>query len=429
MSIGLKSDSGASFGVAGLSQGDPRSGDIRIGAIPLASDVMAVTIPPDPYFSGTLSGDVILNSTANLTPSDLFAVVQHEAGLSLGLGESTDPSSAMYSFLNPQATLSAGDIQNIRALYGTPDPDPNASNNSLANAAPMSEPALYLGLTPLVAYGDHAAASNTDFFSVGPPILYGGSVTIQLQTSGISFLQPQLDIYDQHGNLLGQARSSSGVGDDLSITLPSVDPFQHYYIEVSSPAQNVFGIGRYALSVTFNGRTLVNPSSLPSILAEPYDALSSGDLAGLLVAPTAILFNSTLETDSTILTADPLQPEAGYPTNSRYVAVAGLGYLSDTEFYQIRAPQAPAGQADVLTVGLTAMPINGIVPVATIFDAYGNPVSTQILLNGNGTYIVQAAGLNPGRPITSRSRAHRPPRPPSAITPWWPTSTAWSPSP
>jgi Matrixin len=398
VSIGLTTDSGAPFGVAGLSQGDPRFGDIRIGAIPLASDVMAITVPPDPYFSGTLSGDMILNSSANLTPGDLFAVAQHEAGLCLGLGESTDPTSAMYSFLNPQATLSPGDIQNIQALYGTPDPDPNASNSSFATAAPISEPILYIGQTPLVAYGDHATASNTDFFSVSPPALYAGSVTIQLQTSGISFLQPQLDVCDQNGNLLGQAQSTSEVGDVVSVTLPQVNPFQRYYIEVSSPAQNVFGIGRYALSVTFNGRSLINPSSLPGILSGPYDSLSAGDLAGLLTNPAGVLFNSNLHTNGTIPTAEPLQPEPGYPTNSRYVTVASLGDLPDVEFYRIQAPRAPAGQTDVLTVGLTAMPIDGIVPIATIYDAYGNPVSTQILLNGDGTYIVQATGLNPGAP-------------------------------
>jgi hypothetical protein len=377
----------------------------------MASDVMAITVPPDPYFSGTLSGDMILNSSANLTPNDLFAVAQHEAGLSLGLGESTDPSSAMYSYLNPQATLSPGDIQNIQALYGTPDPDPNASNNSIATAAPISEPLLYIGQTPLVTYGDHAAASNTDFFSVSPPALYAGPVTIQLQTSGISFLQPQLDVYDQNSNLLGQAQSASEVGDVVSVTLPSVNPFQHYYIEVSSPAQDVFGIGRYALSVTFDGRSLVDPDSLLSILAGPYDSLSAGDLAGLLTDPLAVLFNSNLQTNGTFLTAEPLQAEAGYPTNSRYVTVASLGYPSDAEFYQIQAPQAPAGQTDVLTMGLTAMPINGIVPIATIYDAYGNPVSTQVLLNGNGTYIVQAAGLDPGAPYYLRVSAAPAPAP------------------
>ena len=64
--------------------------------------------------------------------------------------------------------------------------------------------------------------------------------------------------------------------------------------------------------------------------------------------------------------------------------------------YRIQAPQAPAGQTDVLTVSLTAMPVNGIVPIVSVYDANANPVTTQILLNGNGTYIVQATGLSPG---------------------------------
>ena len=107
-------------------------------------------------------------------------------------------------------------------------------------------------------------------------------MTIQLQTSGISFLEPRLQVFDQNFNLLGEAQSTSDVGDIVSVHLPNVNPFQRYYIEVDSPAQNVFGIGRYALSVTFDGRSLVNPASLPAILRGPYDSLSAGDIAGLL---------------------------------------------------------------------------------------------------------------------------------------------------
>ena len=105
------------------------------------------------------------------------------------------------------------------------------------------------------------------------------------------------------------------------------------------------------------------------------------------------------------MTAQPLQTEAGYPANSRYEAVASLGYLFGTEYYRVQAPQAPAGQTDVLTVGLTAMPIDGTVPIAAVYDAYGNPVTTQVLLNGNGTFIVQAIGLSPGMPYYVRISA------------------------
>ena len=191
-------------------------------------------MPPDPYMSGTLSGDMILNSSADLNPSDLFDVALHEAGLALGLGESTDPSSVMYPVLNPQATLSPSDIQNIQALYGIRAPDPN--DNTIATATPISQPPLYVGTTPLVAYGDLATPSDTDFYSVQPPLLYSGPVTIQLQTSGISFLQPQVQVYNQNFKLLGEAQSTSDLGDIVTVQLPSVNPLQRYYIEVDSPA-------------------------------------------------------------------------------------------------------------------------------------------------------------------------------------------------
>ena len=129
ISIGLVPDDGAPFGTAGLMQGDPRFGDIRIGARPMSPEVMSITVPPDPFMSGTLSGDMILNSAANLNPGDLYDVALHEAGLALGLSETTDPTSVMYPVINPNATLSPGDIQNIQSLYGVRAPDPNDNDD------------------------------------------------------------------------------------------------------------------------------------------------------------------------------------------------------------------------------------------------------------------------------------------------------------
>src|SRR5271157_6062754 len=42
INIGLVADGGQPFGILGLKQGDPRFGDIRIGAFPLGADVLAV---------------------------------------------------------------------------------------------------------------------------------------------------------------------------------------------------------------------------------------------------------------------------------------------------------------------------------------------------------------------------------------------------
>src|SRR5262249_10186469 len=111
----------------------------------------------------------------------------------------------------------------------------------------------------------------------------------------------------------------------------------------------------------------------------------------------------------TFLTAEPLQTQSGFPANSHYDAVASLTGLFGAEYYRIQAPQAPAGQSDVLTVSMTAMPVNGIVPIVAFYDARANPVPTQVLLNGNGTYLVQATGLTPGATYYLRVSAAPPP--------------------
>ena len=324
----------------------------------------------------------------------------------------------MYPVINPQAALSPSDIQNIQSLYGTRAPDVN--DNTITTANPISQPPLYIGLTPLVTYGNLATQSDTDFYSVQPPLLYSGPVTVQLQSAGISFLQPELQVFNQHGQLLGEAQSTSDFGDVVSVQLPNVQPFQHYYIEVSSPATDVFGTGRYSLSLTYTGRSLVNPANLPPILSGPYDSLSAGDLAGLLSGVGSVLFqNNVFDINTTFLTADPLSSQPGYPSNSQYNIVDNLSRPVDADYYRI---QAPAGQPAVLTVSLAQMPINGILPVVSVYDMYNNPVSSQILLNGNGSYVVQATGLTPGETyylqVSNAPRLH----PRSAISRWTPAS-------
>jgi hypothetical protein len=393
ISVGLVADNGTPFGTAGLMQGDPLFGDIRIGARAMSPEVMSITVPPDPFMSGTLSGDMILNSAADLNPADLYDVALHEAGLALGLSESNDPTSVMYPVINPNATLSAGDIQNIQSLYGARAPDPN--NKTITTATPISQPSLYLGLTPLVTYGDLSTPSNTDFYSVRPPVLYSGPATIQLQTSGISFLQPELQVFNQNHQLIGEAQSTSELGDIVTVQLPKAVCSQTYYIEVCTPATNVFGTGRYALSVTYNGRSLVNPASLPSILSGPYDSLSAGDLAALLTDAENVLFQNNL-LNFTFATADPLSSEPGYPADTQYSVAASLNPLFGVSVFSIQAPQSVAGQNGTLTVSLAQMPVNGILPVASVYDANANPVSSEILLNGNGNYVIQATGLTPG---------------------------------
>ena len=119
----LVSDGGQPVGTSGNQQDDPRFGDIRIGAVPLGSSVLAITFVPPPANGGTDAGDILLNSSVNWQINsnyDLMTVVAHEFGHALGLGESTVSTSVMYGTYNGiKQALASDDISGVQSIYGT----------------------------------------------------------------------------------------------------------------------------------------------------------------------------------------------------------------------------------------------------------------------------------------------------------------------
>src|SRR5262249_37840597 len=115
LNIGLVSDDGQGFGTGRLSQGDPRFGDIRIAAVPMASDVLGITVPATGSGGGSWTGDILFNSNAQFSKlNEVFAVALHEAGHALGLPDSTDPASPMYADL-PSGQVNAPTASDIAA--------------------------------------------------------------------------------------------------------------------------------------------------------------------------------------------------------------------------------------------------------------------------------------------------------------------------
>jgi hypothetical protein len=401
LSVGVVPDGGQPFGTSGLTQGDPRFGDIRIAAQPMAPSVLSVSVPHDPYLSGTWSGDVLLNSNVDFTApsSNLYNVMLHEFGHVLGLPDNDDPTSALYrNATSLPAALSPGDVAALQALYGPPL-DLNevvTGNNTFQTATPIQypgNPQSTHSSTPLVAFSALTAAGDADLFSLAAPRAEGG-ITFLVQTAGISLLEPSLTVYDASGNILGQAQSTNVLGDTVTVTLPHIAAHSTYYVRVAGATQDVFSIGRFGVAVTF-GEQETSAAQIAAVLRGPYDTLSADQIAQLFHNPEGRL-HTGYPVHNSISSALVLTTTPGYTADQHYEVIDHLNE-GGASYYQIQAPPSASGAADILTAAVNALSSNGSTAQVQVLDSQGNLVAGDVLVNGNGTYTIQAANLLPGQ--------------------------------
>jgi hypothetical protein len=378
LDIGVVSDNGKPFGTSGSGGLTGGFGDIRIGAAPLSPDVLAVSVPHDPFLSGSWSGDIVLNSTINFTnpQTDLYGVLLHEFGHVFGLGPTTDPASVLYqkaTWVTPQ--LAPSDVGAIQALYGVPTTGP-AYHRTIQTAAPIHYPSddgsTFTGTTPLLAFGGLTAAGPNNVFSV-QTTSFTGPMTFRLQTAGISLLAPELTVYDASGNVLGQAQSTNVLGDTVSVQLANVPANTTYYIAVQAATTGLYSVGRYGLAVTFDATVKTTPNQIASMLRSASGDSSDDSPAGSVVA---------------------LKTTPGYAPNQHYEA---RGSLNSALTYSILAPSSPSGNPLVLTIGVSGSGHNGLLPSVQLLDANQQPVASGVLVNASGGYTIQASSLAPGQ--------------------------------
>jgi hypothetical protein len=375
INVGVVADSGDPLGTPGAAQSDPRFGDIRIAAVPLSANVLAIT-EPSGYLGGTRAGDIVLNSTAAFSIGggsgtyDLYSALLQEAGHAFGMSNSTDPASPMFeNYSGVRVGLSAGDIGNIQTLYGPRPADAYegaGGNDTFATARDVSGFGdLYNFATP-VLQADISTPWDVDYFKVRTPSNSPNGVTFRLN-AGMSLLAPKISVLDAAGNVLTTVQSTNPEANVITATLPTVAANTYYYIKVEA-ANPAFAVGGYQLTMVFN------PTA--PVLQWP------------TAAPTP--FNDN-HTDDTIDVATRLYTSAGYASNTYYNSLDTIGDAADVDYYRLHSPSVATNKQNVLTVTARALDASALAPLVQVYDNNKQLIASQVLANGQGTYIVQIA--------------------------------------
>jgi len=364
VNVGVVADGGEPFGTLGLKQGDPRFGDIRIGAIPLGDDVLAAADPYDPFIANTSVGDVFLNSSIPFSVGgqngsyDLFSVLLHEAGHVLGIGPSSDPNSPMFEQYHKVTGLTPGDVAALRALYGARPPDPSEGAT-----------ALDLGGGPAVVAADITAPQDADVYRLTVPD-GATALDVRLKASGISLLVGRLTVYDASGRVVASAFATDPLHNDVSVHLDGLKAGDVYSVRVEGAADDVFGIGTYQLAID---------PHLP-----PAGASDGGAGAPHYTPPPP--------TD-TLAGAELLATTPGYVEHTYYEAVNSVSGAVPIHTYLVQSPDLAGGLSNVMTVEVNSLGSNDIPLRANIYDAQGNWLDAAVIAGGDGHYEIQVPGV------------------------------------
>jgi hypothetical protein len=257
-------DNGTPEGGGSYQQGDPGMGDIRIGGYNFNCTTLAQAFMPPPINNYSIAGDIAFNTGQPFnigTTYDLFTVAMHEFGHALGLYHSSSPYAVMFSAYNgARSALTSDDISGIRNIYSYNNPrapDQYGSlNNSFTTAAGLTSQINTANDTLLVT-GDITKTAEKDYYTVTAPAGTGSTVTIDVQSSGLSLLAPTLTIYaaDQV-TVLGSASGAGHYGTTLTVNLSNATAGQQIYVKVGGADNTALGTGAYALTMSFAGNPL-----------------------------------------------------------------------------------------------------------------------------------------------------------------------------
>lgn len=394
LNFDLLVDEGLPLGEGGPLQAGRQQGDLRLAAAPLAPSEIAVGTPFD--LLGDWAGDVVLNSnyrfgqgdraTAAGDPGqfDLYTVLLQEFGHALGLPNSGNPDSVMYTaYRGARTGLHTSDITALRALYGPRRADRFEPNGMFFNARRLQfvydadqfrdlDPGA--GSAPFVARAELTSAGDVDFYRASVPADLH-DFHVEVRTAGLSLLRPTVSVLDANRRVVASATAGQP-GAGVSLFVADALPGQQYWIRVEGRAAGVFGVGAYHLAVGKEAREAVYPA-VPNYFNDdrPDDDGGGPEPLVALTPRTATL-----------------GPQWDY------VQQASLSFTGDFDRYRVVAPQWTSGGTATLVASVWGLEADRLEPGLQLYaSATGQLLRAQIVRNDRGAFTLQWSGVLPGQ--------------------------------
>lgn len=266
-------DEGQRLDVWGREQGDPRFGDIRFGGYDFNGNTTLAQAYFPPPNGITAAGDVMVNTGIDWRAGqgggyDLYSVMLHETGHSLGLEHAANPDSVMHgNYGGVRTGLTADDIAGIRAIYGSRTPDIHRANGrggSFGSAIDVNAGMDASGKAGLAGL-ELVSIGDTSYFSVVAPAgATGSTLRVTASAAGISSLSPAVQVFDAGFDQLNAASDPAAWANAVSAGVDGVVAGRRYYIAVTGATADAFAVGNYRLDVAFAGMTPATPAPAPT---------------------------------------------------------------------------------------------------------------------------------------------------------------------
>jgi hypothetical protein len=151
--------------------------------------------------------------------------------------------------------LSSDDLAGIRSIYSNGNPrsvdtyTASAANGSSTAATDITAQINTTSKTALLTNLNIATTSQQEYYKFTAPAGNSGTLTVTVQSSGLSLLAPALTVYNSGQTQLATASGTGYSGSTQTLTINGITAGSVYYIAVAGANTTAFGTGNYALTL------------------------------------------------------------------------------------------------------------------------------------------------------------------------------------